>query len=211
MGNGLASCFNPCISRGLDVKLVFWGGATEFLSAKHLAGELMFRFPDHVVCHADSFFIGHPVPALSLEDELLPGHTYFVLPIDRLPSHDPLTAVSLSSLSPGPAKPSLAAGNGQCPFAYVKGQDGRMVIKVLPEFITKVISAGEGGGQRLGAGEGGTLCSTPELKKHYAQLVGPRERPWSPTLETITERKKRLLYEGSLSPVRLLGLERKTC
>ncbi|URD79799.1 CW-type Zinc Finger [Musa troglodytarum] len=189
------------------VKLIFWGGATEFLAEKQLAGQLMFRFPDRIVCHADSFYIGHPVPVLSIDDELLPGQAYFVLPIDKLSCHDPLTAVSLASLSSGRTKPSLA-GNGESPFEYVKGEDGRLLIKVLPEFITKVITSVEDG-QTCGS-DGGTLCTTPELRKHYSQLVGPRDHPWSPKLETISETRKRT-SAGRLSPVRLLGLQRRSC
>lgn len=207
MGNGLSPC---CLTGSKSlVRLVFWGGATEFLTEKQLAAELMFRFPDRVVCRADSFYIGRPVPVLSMDDELLPGHTYFLLPMDKFPCHDPLTAVSLASLSPDPAKAVSLSGDNQCrPFAYVKGGDGRVLIKVLPEFITKVISSAESG-DTCGSG-GGALCSTPELKKHYAQLVGQRNRPWSPKLETISESKKRSSV-GRISPVRLLGLERRRC
>lgn len=206
MGNGISPCFNPASKGGL-VKLIFWGGATEFLAEKQLAGQLMFRFPDRIVCHADSFYIGHPVPVLSIDDELLPGQAYFVLPIDKLSCHDPLTAVSLASLSSGRTKPSLA-GNGESPFEYVKGEDGRLLIKVLPEFITKVITSVEDG-QKCGS-DGGTLCTTPELRKHYSQLVGPRDHPWSPKLETISETRKRI-SAGRLSPVRLLGFQRRSC
>ncbi|CAL9063746.1 uncharacterized protein LOC103989520 [Musa acuminata AAA Group] len=204
MGKGLfRTCFSPS-SRGL-VKLVFWGGTATFLPEKQPAGEVMYRFPDRIVCHADSFYIGLPIPVLSAAEELLPGRTYFVLPADRFRLDQTLTVASLASLSPVPTKVSLA-GDGQRPFAYVKGEDGRTLIKVLPEFISMVIcSSGEGGRRR--GGDGGALCSTPELKRHYAQLVGSRaRRPWSPALEMISERKSRSLS----SPVKLLGLERRS-
>ncbi|RRT54682.1 hypothetical protein B296_00043717 [Ensete ventricosum] len=203
MGKGLLrTCFGPR-SRGLVVKLVFWGGTATFFPEKKPAGEVMFRFPDRIVCPADSFFIGLPIPVLSAAEELLPGRTYFVLPADRFRLDQTLTVASLASLSPVPKKVSLA-GDGQRPFAYVKGGDGRTLIKVLPEFISMVICSGEGGR----GGDGGALCSTPELKRHYTQLVGSRgRRPWSPALERITERKSRSLS----SPVKLLGLERRLC
>ncbi|WOK99096.1 hypothetical protein Cni_G07808 [Canna indica] len=217
MGNGLSPCITPPRPRA-PVELVFWGGAaTELSAGQHLAGELMFRFPDRVVCRADSFYLGRPAPVLAIGDELLPGRTYFVLPIDRLPCHEyPLTAVSLAALSPaGPARASLASGaGGPSPFAYEKGSDGRLLIKVQPEFIKRLIGAAEVGDRCRGGEEGTTtLCSTPELRKHYEQLVGAtRDRPWSPTLETISERKKRGISANRLSPVRLIGLEKKkTC
>ncbi|KAE9462142.1 hypothetical protein C3L33_05934, partial [Rhododendron williamsianum] len=37
------------------------------------------------------------------------------------------------------------------------------------------------------------VISTPELKKHYDQLVGSRDQVWSPKLETIAEYKGGLL------------------
>ncbi|URD81534.1 Amidohydrolase family [Musa troglodytarum] len=187
--------------RWLDLKNTKWQDLIQARRAAHVP------VPDRIVCHADSFYIGHPVPVLSIDDELLPGQAYFVLPIDKFSCHDPLTAVSLASLSSGRTKPSLA-GNGESPFEYVKGEDGRLLIKVLPEFITKVITSVEDG-QTCGS-DGGTLCTTPELRKHYSQLVGPRDHPWSPKLETISETRKRT-SAGRLSPVRLLGLQRRSC
>jgi hypothetical protein len=126
-----------------------------------------------------------------------------------------LTAATLASLSaaPGSKKRVSLAGPGECPFEYVKGgEDGAApLIRVLPEFIEKVITcdgASDGAVRRGKCGVAGVasateLCSTPELKRHYAQLVGPRSRPWSPRLETISERSKRRMFP---SPARLLLL-----
>uniref|UniRef100_A0A1D1XQ74 Leucine--tRNA ligase n=1 Tax=Anthurium amnicola TaxID=1678845 RepID=A0A1D1XQ74_9ARAE len=206
MGNFLS----PCLFRASKdtVKLVFWGGATRLLSETQLAGKLMFEFPDHIVCHADSFYIGRAVPVLGIQDDLLVGDTYFVIPIDRLPCHV-LTAASLSTLSAGPK--GSAIDFGECPFEYVKGADGKMLIKVAPHFMERIMSSQGNCGDRKRVGcssdtssgngnDGGALCSTPELQKHYAQLVSPRSQQWSPKLETISECKARL------SPRRLLGL-----
>lgn len=206
MARAFLNCFSHS-SRDL-VKLVLWGGATRLLPETPHAGELMIRFPGRIVCHANSFYIGLPLPVLSSSDELLPGQTYFLLPLDRFRPNQALTAATLASLSPSPTKVSLA-GDGQCPFAYVKGGDGRKLIKVAPEFIARVISSGEDG-RKSGAGDGGTLCSTPELQKHYAQLVGRRGRPWSPALETISESKSRRPSKARLSPARLLRFEKRS-
>ncbi|RWV93290.1 hypothetical protein GW17_00044270 [Ensete ventricosum] len=206
MAKAFLTCFSRS-SRGL-VKLVLWGGATRLLPETLHAGELMIRFPGRIVCHANSFYIGLPLPVLSADDELLPGQTYFLLPLDRFRPNQALTVATLALLSPSPTKVSIAGG-GQCPFAYVKGGDGRKLIKVTPDFIARVISSGEGG-RRSGAGDGGTLCSTPELQKHYAQLVGPRGRPWSPALETISESKRRRPSKARLSPARLLRLQKSS-
>jgi PADRE domain len=210
MGNGSSHCFLPT-SPG-KAKLIFWGGATQLLPARRPAGEIMFSFPDCVVCHADSFFIGRPLPILALEDELLPGQTYFVLPVDRLSCQDSaLTAASFASLSPGPRRPIFAGSGQNNAFAYVKGADGRAVIKVQPEFIINLITEEDTKGMSV-CRDREEICSTPELKKHYAQLVGPRDRPWSPRLETIKERcnkNKIKLSPARLSPIKVFRLERK--
>ncbi|KAL5720078.1 hypothetical protein ACHQM5_012781 [Ranunculus cassubicifolius] len=202
MGNAYYMCFGAK-TRKLCVKLVFWDGTTTILTAKTatLAGEVMFQFPNMVVCHADSFYIGHPLPTLSIEDELISGQTYFVLPIDQF-ACKVLSVSSLSSLASSPKHfPSSFGGEG--PFEYIKGANGRLVIKVSPEFLTKIIS------KRIET-ESESCCnerdliSTPELRQHYDQLVGYcKEQGWSPKLHTISESKKRL------SPMQFLGFERR--
>ncbi|CAA3030049.1 Hypothetical predicted protein [Olea europaea subsp. europaea] len=116
---------------------------------------------------------------------------------------------------PGPYASTLAAlGNRQkgarvsfegCPFEYLKGSNGRVSIRVLPEFLTKIFTGGNenGGEDSDGQARGSFLCSTPELKKHYNQLVGSKDQVWSPKLETISE------YKIRYSPCRFIGLEWK--
>ncbi|EOY32916.1 hypothetical protein QUC31_019205 [Theobroma cacao] len=196
MGNSISPCFHPN-SRSL-VKLIFWEGNTRILTGKHIAGEVMFEFPDRMVCHADSFFIGHPIPALGIDDELMPGQTYFVLPLDRF-ACNVLSASSLAALNSSP-KPS-PINFGDCPFEYIKGSNGRVLIKVVPEFITRLINRSRE--EEIGSPGNSFLCSTPELKKHYEMLVGSKEQVWSPKLETISE------YKIRFSPCRFIGLEWK--
>ncbi|XP_020276209.1 uncharacterized protein LOC109850584 [Asparagus officinalis] len=177
-------------------KLIFYGGTVRLLPPDHLAGHILFDHHDRIICHAGSFFIGRPLPILSLDEKLVAGETYFVLPLDRFPSTSKLTTASVAMLSSSKNKPS------QFPFEYVRSKiDGRLLIRVLPEFLVGAISGGSEDGDDVGSTS--PVCTTPELRKHYEQLVGSRERtPWSPKLETITERRPRS------SPVRLLGLER---
>ncbi|KAL8055567.1 hypothetical protein ABFS82_04G064500 [Erythranthe guttata] len=213
MGNTIiTACFRPEYSPTSAVKLISYGGATRILTGKHLAGEIMFESPDSIVCHADSFFIGQTIPSLAIGDELLRGQTYFLLPLDCF-THTVLSASSLAALASGGgqnknrARPVSFKG---CPFEYMKGSDGRVQIKVIPEFIMGLISHKEinnGGDQESDCVNNGSpsnfLCSTPELQKHYNQLVGSKDQTWSPKLETITENKIRF------SPCRFIGLERK--
>ncbi|OVA18498.1 Protein of unknown function DUF4228 [Macleaya cordata] len=216
MGNALALCFYENLKSSSVVKLVFWEGNTTTLKGKRIAGEIMFQYPDKMVCHANSFYIGQTIPALSISDELISGETYFVLPIDRFA----FKVLSISSLSTLASSSSSSSGSintspkpinfGECPFQYVKGIDGRMSIKVLPEFLLKLIitkSAGSNGSSNSGSNNNLFLCSTPELRKHYDVLVGSsKEKVWSPKLETITECNNKTRF----SPCRLLGLERRS-
>ncbi|KAK7385905.1 hypothetical protein VNO78_31858 [Psophocarpus tetragonolobus] len=206
MGNAMKTlCFqysnNSASSK--SVKLIFWEGTSRSLKGKHIAGEIMFEFPEMMVCHADSFFIGHPIPVLSIDHELMPGQTYFVLPIDRFTTNN-LTVASISALGSCPNKSPIKFG--ACPFQYLKGSDGRVAIKVTPDFITSLIIHG-GKENNIGVGPPGSptsfLCSTPELQKHYEQLVKSKDQVWSPKLETISE------YKIRFSPCRFIGLEWK--
>ncbi|KAL5230601.1 hypothetical protein ABZP36_029377 [Zizania latifolia] len=215
MGNSLSPCLcSPAVhgDEAGGARLVFWGGAASQLTAaggrssspssSATAGDVMAELPDRLVCAADSFFIGLPIPALPPSEQLRAGQTYFVLPATRFSWQKALTAASLASLSPAPGKVSLAGG-ASSPFEYVKGDDGMALIRVLPEFIEKAITCG-GAGAGEGEASPDQLCSTPELRKHYMQLVGARQqRPWSPGLETISEAGKRRRMP---SPVRLVAL-----
>lgn len=193
MGNAI--CFRP--TGAAAATLISYGGGTRILAGgKLLAGEIMFQFPDHVVCHADAFFIGRPIPSLAIDDELRHGNTYFLLPLDTFPQ-GVLTASSLAALRCSPR--AAASSLKECPFEYVRSSNGSVMIKVKPEYIAGLIRRENE--EKIGAGAGkSSLCNSPELQKHYHQLVGPRDRIWSPKLETISECKIRV------SPCRILGL-----
>lgn len=219
MGNGLS--ITPCLhlpGTAAAVRLVYWGGQARLLAddgARVTAGDVAAELPapatDHAVCPADAFFVGLPIPVMSPGEELLPGRSYFVLPAARFPSLKVLTAATLAALSAAPAAgagrtrkaaPAALPFDGQCPFEYVKGDGGAALIRVLPEFIEKVITCDGGPAKAPKATSAAELCSTPELKRHYAQLVGPRSRPWSPRLETIAESDRSRWLR---SPARMLS------
>uniref|UniRef100_A0A0E0L1Z9 Uncharacterized protein n=1 Tax=Oryza punctata TaxID=4537 RepID=A0A0E0L1Z9_ORYPU len=211
MGNGMSPCLCSPAVHGEEVaaeaaaRLVFWGGpASQLVASTATAGDVMAELPDHLVCAGDSFFIGLPIPALPAGEELVAGQTYFVLPAARFSCQQALTAASLASLSPSPAAKVSLAGGASSPFEYVTGDDGMALIRVLPEFIEKAITCARAGGE-VAADQ---LCSTPELRKHYMQLVGARQkRPWSPGLETISEAEKQRRRRRRMpSPVRLVAL-----
>ncbi|KAE9614863.1 hypothetical protein Lal_00036212 [Lupinus albus] len=207
MGNVITPCFHhtktpSSTSSKSTVKLLFWEGTSRSLSGKHIAGDIMFEFPDKMLCHADSFFIGQPIPSLSIDDPLMPGQTYFVIPIDLFPSHtlSPSSLVALGSYANNKSPIKF----GECPFEYLKGSNGRVLIKVMPEFFIRLISGGDHEQNNGGSpGSNSFLCSTPELQKQYEQLVKSKDQLWSPKLETISE------YKLRFSPCRFIGLEWK--
>nr|GME19153.1 DUF4228 domain protein [Ipomoea batatas] len=202
-------CLHTIASSRSPVTLIFHDGKSRVLAGKRrVAGEVMFEFPDCMVCHAHSFFIGQPLPILSIDDELVAGQTYLVLPLDCFAT-TVLSASSLAALGRSPRRAATAppANFRSAAFEYVKGSNGRVSIKVVPEFIVNLLSGNNGENLQAGGGDDGDdckiLCSTPELKKHYEQLVGSRDQVWSPKLETITE------YKIRYSPCKFIGLEWK--
>ncbi|XP_076920199.1 uncharacterized protein LOC143581260 [Bidens hawaiensis] len=203
MGNSIATC---CLtSEGSFVKVIYWEGNIRTLTGKKwIAGEIMIERPDCMVCDANSFFIGHRIPALTIDDTLKPGRTYFVLPLDVFSSKT-LSASSISALV-GHTSTRLGPVNiKECPFEYLKGTNGTVLIKISSEFMERILT--RRGGHDVQENESisnGFLCSTPELKKLYEQLVGSKDQTWSPKLETISEHNK-IRY----SPYRLIGLEWK--
>ncbi|KAK1418236.1 hypothetical protein QVD17_27379 [Tagetes erecta] len=211
MGNAMTSC---CLTSQeiLFVKLIYWEGNIRTLTGKTwIAGEIMMESPDRMVCNADCFFIGHTIPALAIDDPLKPGETYFVLPLDIFSSKT-LSASSISALVSYDKTSKHAPVNFKgCPFEYLKGSNGHVLIKVSPEFMGGIIT-------RRGRGAAGVyndnddddnvtingfLCSTPELKKVYQELVGSKDQTWSPKLETISEHNKIIRF----SPYRFIGKE----
>ncbi|XP_057515623.1 uncharacterized protein LOC130797154 [Amaranthus tricolor] len=192
-------------------KLISYEGTTKIIKGriKIKAGEIMFKYPDCVICHADSFYLGRPIPVLAIHDNLVAGRTYFILPLDRLPCGSGLlSAATLQSLSAAHSPNcspniSLFSGGNESPFDYIKDKDGRVImIKVVPEFIAKIINGNNSDNNHPIYN---SLCTTPELKKEYEHLVRAKDQTWSPKLETISEVKIRA------SPTsKLLRLEWKT-
>ncbi|KAI3672766.1 hypothetical protein L6452_38865 [Arctium lappa] len=208
MGNVIGAC---CMaSEGSSVKVIYWEGNMKSLTGKRrLAGEIMFEFPDCMVCDADRFYIGNAIPALSIDDQLRPGKTYFVLPLEIF-SSEILSSSSISAFAAcTPRRTPTDVKEG--PLEYIKGSNGRFLIKVKPEFMARhLLSRGghddnqQNGGTIISNPTASSLCSTLELKKEYEQLVRSKVQTWSPNLDTISE-TKRIRY----SPYRFFGLEQE--
>ncbi|KAF5767849.1 hypothetical protein HanRHA438_Chr14g0640431 [Helianthus annuus] len=204
MGNLIGTC---CMaSKESFVKVIYWEGNTKTLTGRRrLAGEIMFEFPESMVCDADRFFIGHAIPALAIDDQLIPGKTYLVLPLDIFSTE----ILSVSSISAFVAlnHRRTAADLKDGPLEYINGSNGSILMKVKPEFMARHLSCrgGHGNDQEndvTSIHAPTSLCSTPELQKEYKQLVRSKDQTWSPNLDTISEANK-IRY----SPYRIIGLE----
>jgi len=193
------------------IQLVLSDGTVQILHKPLCVAEIIQEFPQHLVCHSDSFYIGKKTPTLSAKEQLKVGNKYFLL--TRHFFQSPLSLLSLASLisSPPPTKSPLTStaclsaplrrierASAFCqPFEIQKTDVGGLRIRVCPEFISKLMD-----GARLDADERRSsvgrdsaedesrLLNTPELRKAYAQLVKCRAQCWRPKLESIRENDK---------------------
>ncbi|XP_051122362.1 uncharacterized protein LOC127245486 [Andrographis paniculata] len=181
----LPRCFNGGVScvhlrregegeHDLTIKLIKSDGGVEIYDRPVKARELMEEFPKHMVCRSDCFYIGQKTPALSHHDRLQPGHYYFLLPANFFQSA--LTFASFIRY-----RSALAI---RPPFEVEKTASGSLRIKVTDEMIRHHLKEEETEARRLIR-----VCTTPQLRKEYEQLVGQRFH-WKPTLDSISEKKK---------------------
>jgi len=70
------------------------GANDEDLDGKYITSEIMFEFPNKMVCHADSFSLDRPIAALTVDDNLMHGEMYFVVLLDGFSSHS--TAIKMN-------------------------------------------------------------------------------------------------------------------
>ncbi|XP_041014375.1 uncharacterized protein LOC121257442 [Juglans microcarpa x Juglans regia] len=202
--------FEPPV--GGTIKLIKSDGVVKIYRRPVHVSELMSEFPKHLVCRADSFYIGQKIPALSEDDELQPGHKYFLLPnhffqsvlsfvtiasfASRQPDSSP---VSSSSPISKHSRNAFVRKAAVCePFHIQKTPSGCLRIRVSDEFISQLLEEGKIRGEEeekntesSSKSTSNAVCTTPRLQKEYAQLVGSRQ--WKPKLETIRETEKRKL------------------
>ncbi|KAK4402550.1 hypothetical protein Sango_0995700 [Sesamum angolense] len=118
-----------------------------------------------------------PENPLSLHhDRLQPGHNYFLLPANFFQS-----ALSFTTFIR-----CRSAFAGRPPFEVEKTPSGSLRIKVTDEMIVQHQEEEEV--EAAAAQKMIRVCSTPQLRKEYEQLVGRRHH-WKPKLDTIAEKK----------------------
>eukprot|EP01018_Ginkgo_biloba_P037648 Gb_26414 [translate_table: standard] len=193
MGNHFSCIALTSQNKGPSIKLICSDGRTRTLEEPQNAGELMSNYPEHIVCHADSFYIGQQVPALSADAELKVGETYFLLPkkwfgcVLSAASLASIAASKVASRSASAAKRSPLSTVSQ-PFAIESRiNGGALQFKVSPEFIAKLLEDGKFRDSEAIGSSKPFLCNTPDLQKDYGQLVKSRSQHWRPKLETIRE------------------------
>ncbi|XP_042499243.1 uncharacterized protein LOC122077373 [Macadamia integrifolia] len=185
-----------------SIKLIKLDGLVKIYHQPIHASQLMLEFPKHLVCHSESFYIGQKIPALSEEDELQPGHKYFLLPKHFFQSVlSFVTIASFAASSPSSSSSNSysskqaflkrAAAAASCqPFDIKRTPSGSLQIRVSDEFISKLMEEGKTKEEGIHRNETkGGVCNTPQLQKDYEQLVGYRQ--WKPKLETIRESERR--------------------
>jgi hypothetical protein len=189
-----------------NIKLIKSDGFVKIYHRPIHVSQIMVEFPKHLVCRADSFYIGQKIPALS-EDELLQlGQKYFILPnhffqsvlsfvtiasfASSPPEQSPLSLISKDSRNAFLKKAAVCQ-----PFDIEKTPSGCLRIRVSDEFISQLLEEAEMGEEQenneSSSKSKSVVCTTPQLQKEYAQLVGSHQ--WKPKLETITETEKRKL------------------
>ncbi|KAK6238958.1 hypothetical protein QUC31_004427 [Theobroma cacao] len=181
------------------IKIMDSDGIVKIYDRPLHVSELMTEFPKHMICRSDSFYIGQKIPALSKDDQLQLGHRYFLLPKHFFQSV--LSFVTIASFanarspqSPVPSSSSrvssiaLVKKAATCqPFQIQKSPSGCLRIRISDEFIWQLMEEGR---MKESVDESWSrVCTTPQLQKQYAQLVGSRH--WKPKLETIKEKEKR--------------------
>ncbi|KAL6190710.1 hypothetical protein ACLB2K_037104 [Fragaria x ananassa] len=195
-----------------NIKVVKSDGLVKIYDKPVDVSELMRQFPKHLVCASDSFYIGQKIPALSEHDQLQLGQKYFLLPKHLFQSV--LSFVTIASFAssepesepeqkPSPV-PSTNSKNAflrkaaTCePFHIQKSETGCLRIRVSDEFISQLLEEGKLGNEAKVEEEdehsksseaNNNVCTTPQLKKDYSQLVGTRQ--WKPRLEPIRETRE---------------------
>ncbi|KAI4383698.1 hypothetical protein MLD38_009504 [Melastoma candidum] len=182
-----------------DMNLVLWDGTVKTSTpppSKHprscdcegrvSAGEVTLEHgQDHgmALCPADSFYIGHLMPSLSMDELLVASRKDCILPIGFFPGTNDgrvITSSSIASLCNKLASRaqlvsmiSDSSDGGNEPFACTEYSNGGVLIKILPDFIIRLIlhsnsrcKNGKGTGCE-GMKGSLKLCYTSELKKQY--------------------------------------------
>ncbi|KAJ8759409.1 hypothetical protein K2173_006929 [Erythroxylum novogranatense] len=141
----------------------------------------MMQFPKHLVCSSDSLYIGQKIPSLSQNDRLQLGRNYFLLPKHCFQSV--LSFVTIASFT----------SSHMSALRHTKSPSGCLRIRVSDEFIIwQLMEQGklsESEEEKDNNSTRSRVCSTPQLRRDYSQLVGSQR--WKPKLETIKEKGKK--------------------
>ncbi|WCJ26695.1 hypothetical protein M5689_008495 [Euphorbia peplus] len=166
------------------IKLIKWDGVVKIYEQPIQVSDVLMEYPKHLVCCSDSFYIGQKIPPLSLNQQLQPGHKYFLLPQHCFQIVLSFLSIASFRKSDDSLQPLLKKAASCRAFDILKSPSGSLRIRVSDEFISRLMQENEKGGEEEEEG----LCTTPQLQKDYRLLV--RSRHWKPKLETIRENKK---------------------
>ncbi|GKU86998.1 hypothetical protein SLEP1_g1461 [Rubroshorea leprosula] len=84
MGNSVSSCFIPQLNSKKKARVIDAEGNLRRVKLPAKAGELMVEEPGHVVSMVDQLRVTRRVSAVRADDELLAGKVYMLVPICRV-------------------------------------------------------------------------------------------------------------------------------
>ena len=196
------------------IRLVCSDGTIRIMRKPIRASPIMEEFPQLLLYHSDSFYIGQRTAALSDNKELKMGNRCVLLP--EMFFQPELMLLSLASLLSSPSTAtgtaahlrSIEHASAFCQPFEIQSSGmglGGSGIKVSTDFIMKLMEEKKVNKHERGQametdsayGKPG-LCNTPELQKDYEKLVISRDKCWRPKLWTIKEKEKNGIFKTRL-------------
>ncbi|XP_022972127.1 uncharacterized protein LOC111470759 [Cucurbita maxima] len=161
-----------------NINLILPDGHVRIYHRPIHVSDVLLEFPFHLICRADSFYIGHKIPPLAPHHHLQLGHNYFLLPNHFF--HSVLSFLTVASFFSSSTNNRI-----HTPFEIQRTPSGCLRIHLSDDFISGLLQQGNPKLQE----PLGRICTTPQLAKDYTRLVYRRQ--WKPKLETIREGEKK--------------------
>ncbi|EHA8590200.1 hypothetical protein COCNU_scaffold016103G000050 [Cocos nucifera] len=154
------------------VKVVLQDGKLEEFPRPVKAAHVLQKDPTCFVCNSDDMEFGGFVSAVGADEELQPGHLYFLLPLSML--RRPLHAEDMAALAVRASTALMSGASSSC-----RCHKGSMAPLVFPAGGHRAgVDAGGGGGGRVAMAEG---------ERRRPRRAGGRGRNFTTKLSAIAE------------------------
>ncbi|OAY35382.1 uncharacterized protein LOC110628711 [Manihot esculenta] len=154
-------CYSSESTRVATAKLILQDGRLQEYSYPVKVSYVLQKNPTYFICNADEMEFDDVVSAINDDEELLPGHLYFALPLSRL--KHPLQPEEMAALAVKASSALMKSNNGGekygcrrnsgSPFVYSGESDGKSSGRMTAPAATGV-SGGSGKGWRRNGGGG---------------------------------------------------------